>query len=33
VWTGDPSEGERALAPLRRIGSPLADGAADRTLA
>jgi FAD/FMN-containing dehydrogenase len=25
VWTGDPGEAERALAPLRRIGSPLAD--------
>jgi FAD/FMN-containing dehydrogenase len=25
VWTGDRSDGERALAPLRRIGTPLAD--------
>jgi FAD/FMN-containing dehydrogenase len=25
VWAGDIAEGERALAPLRRIGSPLAD--------
>jgi len=25
VWTGDLAEGERALAPLRRIGTPLAD--------
>ena len=25
VWTGDPAEGERAIGPLRRIGSPMAD--------
>jgi FAD binding domain-containing protein/berberine-like enzyme len=25
VWTGDPADGERALAPLRGIGSPIAD--------
>ena len=25
VWAGDPEAGERALAPLRGIGSPLAD--------
>ncbi len=25
VWAGDPAEGERAIAPLRRIGSPIAD--------
>jgi hypothetical protein len=25
LWTGDPAEGERALAPLRRVGTPLAD--------
>jgi FAD/FMN-containing dehydrogenase len=25
VWTGDPAEGLRAVAPLRRIGRPLAD--------
>ena len=25
VWSGDPREGERATAPLRHIGSPLAD--------
>jgi FAD/FMN-containing dehydrogenase len=25
VWSGDLAEGERALAPLRRIGTPLAD--------
>jgi FAD/FMN-containing dehydrogenase len=25
VWTGDLAEGERALAPLRRMGTPLAD--------
>jgi hypothetical protein len=25
VWAGDPADGERALAPLRRIGTPLAD--------
>jgi FAD/FMN-containing dehydrogenase len=24
-WTGDPGAGEQAVAPLRRIGSPLAD--------
>jgi hypothetical protein len=26
VWASDPAEGERALAPLRRIGTPIADG-------
>jgi len=26
VWTGDLAEGERAIAPLRRIGTPIADG-------
>lgn len=25
VWAGDPVEGERAVAPLRRLGSPIAD--------
>ena len=25
VWAGDLAEGERAIAPLRRVGSPLAD--------
>jgi len=25
VWSGDPREGERVTAPLRRIGSPIAD--------
>jgi FAD/FMN-containing dehydrogenase len=25
VWTGDPAEGRRAVAPLRRTGRPLAD--------
>jgi FAD/FMN-containing dehydrogenase len=25
VWSGDPAEGERALAPLRRLGAPIAD--------
>jgi hypothetical protein len=25
AWAGDPAEGERATAPLRRIGKPLAD--------
>ena len=25
VWTGDPADGERALAPLRAIGAPIAD--------
>lgn len=25
VWTGDPAEGERAIAPIRHIGRPLAD--------
>ncbi|HEX5619936.1 MAG TPA: FAD-binding oxidoreductase [Solirubrobacteraceae bacterium] len=25
VWAGDPEAGERTLAPLRRVGSPLAD--------
>jgi FAD/FMN-containing dehydrogenase len=25
VWAGDPAEGERVLAPLRRIGAPIAD--------
>jgi FAD/FMN-containing dehydrogenase len=24
-WNGDPAEGERAIAPLRRLGKPLAD--------
>ncbi len=24
-WTGDPAAGERAIAPLRRLGTPLAD--------
>ena len=24
-WSGDPAAGERALAPLRRLGSPIAD--------
>ncbi len=26
VWAGDVAEGERALAPLRRLGAPIADG-------
>jgi hypothetical protein len=26
VWAGDPGEGERAIAPLRQIGTPIADG-------
>lgn len=26
VWAGDVAEGERALAPLRRLGTPIADG-------
>ena len=26
VWVGDFAEGERAIAPLRRIGTPIADG-------
>jgi FAD/FMN-containing dehydrogenase len=26
VWAGDPTEGEKAIAPLRAIGSPFADG-------
>lgn len=26
VWSGDPAEGEKAIAPLRAIGSPFADG-------
>jgi FAD/FMN-containing dehydrogenase len=25
VWTGDPAEGERAIAPIRRLGKPIAD--------
>jgi FAD/FMN-containing dehydrogenase len=25
VWAGDPAEGERAIAPLRAIGAPIAD--------
>jgi hypothetical protein len=25
LWAGDPTAGERAMAPLRRVGSPLAD--------
>jgi FAD/FMN-containing dehydrogenase len=25
AWSGDPAEGERALAPLREVGTPLAD--------
>ena len=25
IWAGDPNEGAKAMAPLRRIGSPLAD--------
>ena len=25
VWSGDPAEGERVLAPLRRLGTPIAD--------
>ena len=25
MWTGDPAEGERVLAPLRAIGTPIAD--------
>jgi FAD/FMN-containing dehydrogenase len=25
VWTGDPSDGARAIAPLRQTGSPIAD--------
>ncbi len=25
IWSGDPAEGERALAPLRRLGAPIAD--------
>ena len=25
MWAGDPAAGERAMAPLRRVGSPLAD--------
>jgi hypothetical protein len=25
VWSGDPAEGERAIAPLRAIGTPFAD--------
>ena len=25
VWSGDPAEGERVLAPLRRLGAPIAD--------
>jgi FAD binding domain/Berberine and berberine like len=26
VWAGDPGDGERAIAPLRRLGAPIADG-------
>ena len=26
VWAGDPAEGERAIAPLRQVGAPVADG-------
>ena len=26
VWSGDPAEGEKAIAPLRAIGAPFADG-------
>jgi hypothetical protein len=25
VWAGDPAHGERAMAPLRRVGSPIVD--------
>jgi FAD/FMN-containing dehydrogenase len=25
LWTGDPAEGQRVIAPLRRVGSPLAE--------
>jgi hypothetical protein len=25
VWTGDPADGERAVAPLRQVGAPIAD--------
>jgi FAD/FMN-containing dehydrogenase len=25
VWAGDPADGERAMAPLRRVGRPIAD--------
>jgi hypothetical protein len=25
VWTGEPEEGQRVLAPLRRVGTPIAD--------
>ena len=25
VWAGDPAEGERVIAPLRRLGTPIAD--------
>lgn len=25
VWTGDPADGERAIAPLRTVGTPLGD--------
>jgi hypothetical protein len=28
VWAGDPADGQRALAPLREVGSPLADSVA-----
>ena len=28
LWAGDPAEGERALAPLREVGTPLADSVA-----
>jgi hypothetical protein len=26
LWAGDPGEGERVVAPLRRLGKPIADG-------
>ncbi|HLE99850.1 MAG TPA: FAD-binding oxidoreductase [Gaiellaceae bacterium] len=26
VWSGDPAEGEKAIAPLRRVEAPIADG-------
>jgi FAD/FMN-containing dehydrogenase len=26
VWAGDPAQGEKAMAPLRSLGSPFADG-------
>jgi hypothetical protein len=28
VWSGDPAEGRRALAPLREVGAPLVDAVA-----